>query len=219
MKPRLSNRKTAALTLMEVLVIIVMLALLFSMVDFGVSHDAKKKAQRIQCVSNLKQIGVAYRVWGGDSMADFQIQNSVARGGVKELVQSGIACVSYQVMSNVLSTPKFLICPADINRIAATNFLMGFSNTNVSYFVGVDASDTLPQTLLSGDDNFEIGGVPVKSGLLELLTNTPIAWTAARHKFVGNIGFSDGSVQQVTTAGLTNLLYETGLATNRLAIP
>jgi hypothetical protein len=35
-----------------------------------------------------------------------------------------------------------------------------------------------PQMILSGDDNFEISGVPVKSGLLELSSNAPISWTA-----------------------------------------
>jgi prepilin-type processing-associated H-X9-DG protein len=72
---------------------------------------------------------------------------------------------------------------------------------------------------LSGDDNFAIGGVPVKSGLLQLLTNTPVAWTKTRHKLYGNIGLADGSVQQLTTDGLRQALQQTGVATNRLVIP
>jgi hypothetical protein len=77
-----------------------------------------------------------------------------------------------------------------------------------------------PQAILSGDDNFEINDVPVKSGLLELSSNTPIAWTAARHKFAGNIGLGRRlDFQTVTISGLTNLVHQTGLATNRLAIP
>jgi prepilin-type processing-associated H-X9-DG protein len=55
--------------------------------------------------------------------------------------------------------------------------------------------------------------------LLEVATNTSIAWSAARHKFFGNILLADGSVQSVAISGLTNLLHQTGLATNRLAIP
>jgi len=227
MKSRIGNQEIAALTLVEVLVVISVVAILALMTDFGASANAKKKAQRIRCVNNLKQIGLAYRVWPGPQGYQYQTRVSVKNGGVEELVQSGIAYVSYQVMSNELTTPKLLICPLDTNRFAATSFSIGFGNQNVSYFVGVDASESLPDAWLAGDDNFEISGVPVKSGLLELATNTPIAWTAARHRFVGNIGLADGSVQQVTISGLTNLLSHTGLAilsytglaTNRLAIP
>jgi prepilin-type processing-associated H-X9-DG protein len=83
----------------------------------------------------------------------------------------------------------------------------------------LDASAENPRTILSGDDNFEINGVAVKSGLLEFSSNTPIAWSAARHKFSGNILLADGSFQTATISGLTNLVQQTGLATNRLAIP
>jgi prepilin-type processing-associated H-X9-DG protein len=101
----------------------------------------------------------------------------------------------------------------------ATNSWRELNNQNVSYFVGLDASAENPRTILSGDDNFEIGGVPVKSGLLEISSNMPIAWSAARHKFGGNIGLADGSVQSVDNIGLSKLLDQSGLATNRLAIP
>jgi hypothetical protein len=76
-----------------------------------------------------------------------------------------------------------------------------------------------PQTFLSGDDNFAIGGVSVKSGLLELSTNALITWTAARHKFFGNIGRADDYVETITTDGLQKLVQQTGVATNCLAIP
>jgi prepilin-type processing-associated H-X9-DG protein len=148
------------------------------------------------------------------------MQVSVTNGGTMELANKGIAYVNFQAMSNELSTPKFLICPVDADHIVATNFTTDFNNSKISYFVGVDAVDEYPQRILSGDDNLEISGVSVNSGLLELPTNAPIIWTAERHKFVGNIGFADGGVIQVTTTnGLQKLLPQTGLATNRLAIP
>ena len=123
------------------------------------------------------------------------------------------------IMSNQLSTPKILHCPADTNGIVATNFLAGFDNQNISYFVGLDASENDPQTLLSGDDNFEISGVPITSGLLELSSKMPIAWSAARHKFSGNILLADGSVQLLSNTSLTNWSHQRGSFTNRLAIP
>ncbi|MGA2854828.1 MAG: hypothetical protein ABSE90_11955, partial [Verrucomicrobiota bacterium] len=132
-----------------------------------------------------------------------------------------------------LTTPIILVCPQDKEHLPpAANFSSQLAG-HVSYFVNVDANDANPQMFLSGDDNFAIGGVPVKSGLLELSTNTPITWTSGRHEdsemahfwtptrraFYGNIGLVDGSVASVTDSDLINLLRQTGVATNRLAIP
>jgi hypothetical protein len=121
-------------------------------------------------------------------------------------------------MSNELSTPKILHCPNDLAHFE-TNSFDGLSGSNISYFVNADVTnETNPQMILSGDDNFEIGGVPIKSGLSEISSNAPISWTAARHHFVGNIGMADGSVQQVSQTGLRRALQLSGV-TNRLAIP
>jgi len=111
--------------------------------------------------------------------------------------------------------------PADAGRICVTNF-QGLSNSNISYFVGIDASDTDPGWILTGDSNFELGGVPVKPGLNLFWTNDPVAWSpTTRHIKTGNLGFSDGSVQSTTSAELPAAfrLRQTGGATNRFAIP
>jgi prepilin-type N-terminal cleavage/methylation domain-containing protein/prepilin-type processing-associated H-X9-DG protein len=220
MKPRFSNQRNQAMTLVEVLVVLVVLAILFPLIYSGATVNNKKKAQQIYCASNLKQIAIAYKAWPGGQSDKYPMQVSVTNGGAMELAATGNVAAIFQVMSNELSTPKILICPADTDRIAATNFTTGFNNTKISYFVGLDADDGHLQTLLSGDDNFEISGVSVKSGLLELSTSTQISWTAERHKFTGNIGFADGSViWQTTSSSLRELLQHTGNATNRLAIP
>jgi prepilin-type processing-associated H-X9-DG protein len=170
-------------------------------------------------VSNLKEIGVAYRIWAGDNNDKYPMQVSTTKGGTMELANGRNAWINFFVMSNSLPDPRFFICPQDTKRTPATSFSRGFNNDNVSYFVGLDADQTNPQMFLSGDDNFAISGVPVKSGLLQLWTGTPVTWTAARHKFAGNIGFTDGSVQQLATDDLQKALQQTGVATNRLAIP
>ena len=148
------------------------------------------------------------------------MQFSVTNGGTMELTANGIyPWLNYLVMSNELSTPKLLVCPADKSRIATGDFTTRMSARNISYFVGLDASDTNPQMFLSGDDNFAISGVPVKSGLLEFSTNAPIAWTDERHFCIGNIVLADGSLMGTTQKGLLRGIAETGVATNRLAIP
>lgn len=199
---------------MVIAALIVLVAILLP-----VFYNPPIHAYRINCVNNLKEIGLAYRIWAGDQTSKFPMEVSVTNGGTMGLADGRNAWINYFVMSNELSTPKILHCPADTNSLAATNFSFGFNNQMVSYFVGLDASDGYPQRFLSGDDNFEINGVPIKFGLLEISSNTSIAWSAARHKWVGNILLADGSVQMANNPVLTNALHQTGLATNRLAIP
>jgi prepilin-type processing-associated H-X9-DG protein len=223
-KPRFSNQRNHALTITEVLVVIVVLVVLAIFI-LPVFYNPPIHAYGINCVNNVKQLDLAYYVWAGDHGGKYPMQISVTNGGTMELFSSksrfqSLAFLNFLVMSNELRTPKVLYCPADTNSFAAANFSGGFNNQNVSYFIGLNAGINSPQTFLSGDDNFEIGGVPVKSGLLEVPTNTPITWTAARHKLRGNIGLADGSVQLINTSGqLQNALQQTGVATNRLAIP
>lgn len=226
MKPRVSHHKTAALTRVEVVVVISIIAvlILIFLIKTGLEiknqiRTGRGESAEITCINNLKQIGTAYRVWAGSHGDKYPMQTSVTNGGTMELANGKNAWINFFVMSNELSTPKVLICPADTHKIAATNFTTDFNNSKISYFVGLNAIENYPQTLLSGDDNFEISGVPVKSGLLELSTDAPISWTAARHKFDGNLGMADGSVQQATSSYLRQSVQQTGIATNRLAIP
>ena len=205
-------------------VVIAILVILAALLLPGLAA-AKRKSSRVYCVTNLKQIGLAYRIWEGDNGDIYPMGVSVTRGGSMELVQMGDAVSTFQVMSNELSTTKILICdgdpnnPGDTSRTFATNF-SELSNSNLSYFVGVDVTNELhPQLILSGDCNFGIGGKPVKPGLLSLWTNDPVAWQSPRHGTSGNLGLADGSVQSATASGLRYYLVQTVRATNRLAIP
>ncbi len=140
-------------------------------------------------------------------------------------------------MSNELSTPKILVCPYESSpkRVAANTFspsvppgsrsgLIPFTPTNnLSYFVGLDADEAKPETIISGDDNFTVGKVRFNAGLLLLDTNSPVTWTKGRHEFGGNyggnIGLADGSVQGFSTPAFRAALIKTRIATNRLAMP
>jgi hypothetical protein len=174
---------------------------------------------KINCVNNLKQVGVAYRIWEGDNGDIYPMGISVTNGGSMEMVRTGNVLQTFLVMSNELSTPKILYCPEDTNRSWPTSF-SSLSNSNISYFISVDVTNELnPQMILSGDCNFEIGGKQVKPGLLSVWTNNPVSWAVTRHKGNGSLGLADGSVQSATSPGLCVYLEQTGLATNCFAIP
>lgn len=124
----------------------------------------------------------------------------------------------FQVMSNELSTPRILVCPADSEiQMPATNFT-AFSNSNISYFVGIVPKETNAMLFLSGDRNIT-NGTSIRNGILVLTTNRPAGWTSEFHNKVGNIGLADGSVQQDSLFGLQNQIAGTGVATNWLQMP
>ena len=151
------------------------------------------------------------------------------------MTNDGIASVGvfkvFQVLSNELNTPKVLYCPveSDGTRVQATIFTPKIpqgpsvayaSDLNCSYFVGVDACDTNVQMFLAGDRNLTLNGQPLKSGrLVNLDTNAPVGWTAGMHKNCGNVLLVDGSVQQWSSPALRQGLRDSGVATNRLAVP
>ncbi|HYG34810.1 MAG TPA: hypothetical protein VEC99_08505 [Clostridia bacterium] len=119
-------------------------------------------------------------------------------------------------MSNELSTPYPLRCPADATRAVAADFGK-LTNTNISYFVGLDAADIAPQMFLAGDRNLT-NGVAITNGVLFLATNLPVGWTHELHSCQGNIGLADGSVQQFTIFRLREAVTNAGVGM-RLLMP
>jgi hypothetical protein len=217
MKLRRKNSEQG-LSRIEILVIVVTSAFLIC-IGFLWLIQGQHRARSVCCNCNLKQVGLAFRIWAGDNMNKNPMQVSVTNGGTLELVVGGDVFPHFQVLSNELNSPFILVCPEDKQRLPATNFLAGFSDRTISYFVGVDASDAMPQMFLSGDRQISANRVPLRHGLHELTTNDIAGWTDELHKNAGNIGWANGSVGMVPSSELNMVLRNTGIETNRLAMP
>jgi len=225
MKIFLGSKRNRGMTLAEVLLVVAALFIVLAvwMPRFATQH---KRSARIGCINNLKQIGLGFRVWAGDQQGHFPMGISATNGGTKEL-EAIAAFRLFEVLSNEISTPKILFCPEESDRWRTqanafasdrreTNTIVYASNTNLSYFVGLDASEIHPQMFLAGDHNLT-NGTLAKDGLLVLSTNHPAGWTADMHKFQGNIGLADGSAQTFSTVTLRKAIEDYG--PERLAMP
>ncbi len=105
-----------------------------------------------------------------------------------------------------------------MDRSPATNFTY-LRNSNISYFVGMDAAESNATMILGGDRNIT-NGTAVRNGVIEMTTSHPGSWTREMHKNVGNILMTDISVQQVDSIRNFAIWRQIlGLATNRLQMP
>jgi len=229
-------RKCRGLTLIEVLVVITVLLLVASLLLPPLSR-VTAKAQRISCVNNLKEVGTAYRLWAGDNGDLVPSQQTLKNGGWADFLtnanQGALCWTNYAIMQNELGqSPKLVNCPTD-ERQAATDFTNDFkTNTHVSYFVGVNANDDYPQSILGGDRNLGPGpkpdpdyGFSPKSGQGNDVTiplKTPssaLSWslkmhTAEVHRDAGNILLGDGSEQQTSSGAFNHTWLPNAAGTN-----
>ena len=182
---RLSQR--AAFTLIELLVVIAIIAILAGLLLPAITK-ARGRANLVNCLSNLKQVGLGWASWMHDHEAgNLPFRTPVEDGGTFGAVDplKNNAWWQYQIISNELTSPKILVCPADKNvgapRKIANNWssedpnggysTVGFQNLATSYIIGLDSGaltqngktvatpDGFTQThILGGDRNMAPDG-------------------------------------------------------------
>src|SRR5579872_6875316 len=82
-------------------------------------EEYPRKEVRINCMSNMKQISIAFRLWAGDNGDNFTFNTGTNKGGTLEFCdrdKDGFdrnSMLHFLPMSNELNTPKILVCPQD----------------------------------------------------------------------------------------------------------
>jgi hypothetical protein len=136
------------------------LSIVFCLVIAGVLLPALSKTQhhseRVSCENNLRQIGLALKVWALEHNDQYPFNVSTNSGGTLELCARGPDGFDNNAISHFLTiredlgTPQLLVCPNDRSKHAARDF-NSLSADNVSYRLrtGTNITDDNPQEILA----------------------------------------------------------------------
>ena len=215
------NARRRGFTLIELLVVIAIIAIIAALLLPALSR-AKARAQRIGCVNNLHQISLALHMWGEDHTGYLPWRTPLGDDGTQTLPE---AWQHFQAISNDAVTPKILHCPSDRDRRAADDWsanASGFAtlkNTALSYFVGADCNlgntrmHAIGDRNITGQDGQHCDTAQITTGITRLVP-TNSSWSKTLHDGAGDIALGDGSVQQLSQAGLQQYLAQTGDQSN-----
>jgi competence protein ComGC len=240
------RNQQAAFTRIEFIFVVATIAVLAACLLPALAR-ARPQAHRLSCANNLKQVVWAMRTFAIDHYGNMPMSLSASQGGSSEdggvrqvnntQAASRGVCKMFLCLSNRLTAPKILFCPAEYEtqyRQAATTFAptgggvpgrIPYTNDmNVSYFIGIDAYETRPRMLLTGDHN--LGGnanPPTTAYLAAPATGTPFisagtnfapnlgpAFLNTMHAMHGNLGMVDGSVDCFNRSKLQDALKSSG---------
>ena len=213
------RQSATGFTLIELLVVIAIIGILAGMLLPALSK-AKERGKRISCVSNLRQNGLAFRMWADDNDSRYPWRVDPSEGGSRTLSE---AWQHFAVISNEVATPKVFKCASDNARDKANDWsasasegFSGMKNNALSYFVGTDSDDSLSQMHVLGDrnivgqDNQTCATAGITQSVVTKLPSGTGDWKNEIHGQAGNLCMGDGSVQQLSVNGLRLHLQQTG---------
>jgi len=180
------------------------------------------RSERVVCANNLRQIGLAFHLWGHDHSDLPMFEVPASSGGTRMHVLAPNVWLHFAWLSNELATPQWLFCPTDTGRPARDfsddsdgGYLHpNFAGNATSYFLS-HPFEPVPRGLISGDRNvwvespigcsrfinaWRVPTIPVPS--------SAFGWTNGLHGSAGNVLHQDGSVEQLSNAGLRQAVID-----------
>jgi len=170
-----------------------------------------RKQVRMRCAITLANIGERLQQYALDNENRYPWMVSTNLGGTMEYASPETAYKHFIALSNVLPSPKVLLCKYDERKPAKT--WNSFGNSNLSYFVGIGSTPEEPGSVVSGDRN-----ITWKTGE----SSRQFWWSKnlGLHGDCGNLLMSDGSVlSNVDSNRLNEVFNRPENLTNSLVVP
>lgn len=199
------NTKQHGFNRLEMVIITSVILLLF-VIGVPMLLRFASNAKRITCASNLKNVGLGFQAWAKDHADLFPMQVSTNHGGSAEWTDASKVFKHFRLISNMISTPRILICPAEdkMTKKPALYFDNKMNNSNISYFIALNASND-NNSILAGDRNIRANNAQTKS-ILIIDKYRSIWWTDEMHKDMGNILYGNSECITLTN---NNIKYIT----------
>jgi prepilin-type N-terminal cleavage/methylation domain-containing protein/prepilin-type processing-associated H-X9-DG protein len=209
------HRRTGGFTLIELLVVIAIIAILASLILPGIAR-AKAKATQTKCLSNQKQIGIAYLMYADENNEAFPQQPDWHCAGGTNGTYSLFVAATNRPLNRYCNALELFRCPNDkgdyLNGALTTNCYRQYGNSYLPQW----QHDSFRVRHVLGDINASRGSYenqPIKTAELSLGASHKIVqgdwpWHANRgnidrrsiwHNYKGksrfNMLFGDGHVE------------------------
>jgi prepilin-type N-terminal cleavage/methylation domain-containing protein/prepilin-type processing-associated H-X9-DG protein len=133
---RVIHTARTAFTLIELLVVIAIIAILAGML-LPALGNAKRKALTIRCISNQKQIGLAFTLYADDHLDTLPLCRDWASSGGKDGTYDLFVAMTNRPLYRYQGNPEVFRCPSDkgdifsdnVRNVRTTNCYVQFGNS------------------------------------------------------------------------------------------